>query len=262
MMEPLDAAAIRQDAACSLVGRRVRCLGECDSTNLEALRLAESEGRAADGTVIFAEHQTAGHGRHGRPWYSPRGAGLLMTAIVFGEGSVAPTCVLAAGIAVHDAVHETAGVDATLAWPNDAYVRDRKLAGVLVETSALSGESAMAIGIGVNCLQQRPHFAPEIRDRATSLEIESAHAVSRHDLAVSLLRHLNLVLPRALHCDGDLILDWRERSGDLGRRARLRHGGREFSGTVVDIDASHGLWLQLDGGGRVRFDPMTTSKVA
>jgi BirA family biotin operon repressor/biotin-[acetyl-CoA-carboxylase] ligase len=149
-----------------------------------------------------------------------------------------------------------------LAWPNDVYVRGRKLAGVLVEAGrAVGGASFLAVGIGVNCLQHAGHFPAEIRERATSLEIESHSAVSREEVAIALLRRLDERLAEAFGGrDESLSQRWREHSGDIGRRAELVHGGRRYAGTVVDIDPSHGIWLQLDDGGRMRFDPLTTHK--
>lgn len=262
MIGPLDGESIGRALATRRVARRIVCLAECDSTNSEALRRIGADPAACNGLVIFAEHQSAGRGRLGRSWHAPRGASLLMTAVVGGHPEVASRVVLATGVAIREAVHEVCGIEADLAWPNDVYVRGRKLAGVLVETARSgSGAAMLAVGIGVNCLQHAGHFPPEIRARATSLEIEAHGAVSREAVAIGLLERLDELLPAAMgeaaHALGQR---WRQHSGDVGRRAELVHGGRNYSGTVVDIDGSHGLWMQLDGGGRLRFDPLTTSK--
>lgn len=262
MTGPLDAEVIRRSLSPRCVGRTVVYLAECDSTNSEVLRRVSADPAGALGLVVIADHQTAGRGRLGRRWHAPRGASLLMTVVVAGDASVASRVVLGTGIAIREAVHETCGADAELAWPNDVYVRGRKLAGVLVETARTAGgESMLAVGIGVNCLQHAGHFPAEIRERATSLEIESYAAVSRQEFAIGLLKRLDERLAEALGArDEALSQRWREHSGDVGRRAELVHGGRRYAGTVVEIDASHGLWMQLDGGGRLRFDPLTTSK--
>jgi len=262
MIGALDTEGIRRSLTPRWVGRRIDYLPDCDSTNAEAIRRLAVEPKACDGLVLIAEHQTAGRGRLGRSWHAPRGASLLMTAVIAGEAAAASRVVLAAGIAIREAVHETCGVDAELAWPNDVYVRGRKLAGVLVEAARPVGGAAMlAIGVGVNCLQHARHFPAEIRERATSLEIESHAAVSREAVAIGLLRRLDELIPPAMWvADEALALRWREHSADIGRRAELIHAGRKYSGTVVDIDPSHGIWLQLDGGGRMRFDPLTTHK--
>ncbi len=262
MTGPLDAEAIGGALTPRCVGRRVVYLSECDSTNSEAVRRLVADAAGCDGLVLITDHQSAGRGRLGRTWHAPRGASLLMTAVIAGDAGVASRVVLATGIAIREAVHESCGIEAELAWPNDVYVRGRKLAGVLVEAARTGDGTAMlAIGMGINCLQHAGHFPPEIRERATSLEIESHGVVSRQELAIGLLRQLDRLLPAAIEGrDQALAMRWRQHSGDIGRRVVLVHAGREYAGTVVDIDESHGLWMQLDGGGRLRFDPLTTSK--
>ena len=263
MTAPLDANALASALPGARIGRRIRCLAECDSTNAVALGVVADQEEAADGLVFFAEYQTAGRGRLGRNWHAPRGASLLLTAVVCGEPCAAPGFMLAAGIAVRDAVHEETGIHAELTWPNDVRVLGRKLAGILIESVRLANDvAAHAVGIGLNCLQTAAHFPPELRDRATSLEMESAEPVNRETVAIALLRHLDVRLHQALTADiATLVTEWRQRSGDLGRHVELIHAGRHYGGSVVDIDASHGLWVQLHDGGRRRFDPMTTSNV-
>jgi len=259
---PLDAVALNRDLELTRFAGRVLCVAECESTNLLALQLASRRGREADRTVILAEHQAAGRGRLGRSWQAPRGAGLLMTVLIHGEPPVACRLVLATGIAVCETVAEVADVTASLRWPNDVFVGSRKLAGVLVETAASEPGNALALGIGLNCLQKPGHFAPELRDHATSLEIESPRAIDRHTVAVRLLTRLDKWLDAAFDpADASLARVWVEHSDDLGRRATLTHAGRTLSGTVVEIDDSLGAWLQLDDGGRVRFDPLTTRRI-
>jgi len=262
MTAGLNASDIASSLKSARIGRRLTCLAQCDSTNTFALAEIARDALDVDGLVIFSEHQTAGRGRLGRIWHAPRGASLLMTVVLTGDPSAAPRLGLAAGIAIRDAIHEITGVDVELTWPNDAHVRGRKVAGVLIESVRRAGlHAAHAVGIGINCLQTPAHFPVELRNRATSLEIESHHAVDRTALASALLRHLNLRLLSALIAsDEALAVDWRRYSSDIGRRIELVHAGRQFSGTVLDIDATHGLWLQLDDGGRCRFDPLTASK--
>lgn len=262
MSAGLNSAGIAASLTAAKIGRRLTYLAECDSTNTYALAEIARDPGNADGLVVMTEHQSAGRGRLGRNWHAPRGASLLMTVVMVADPSTAPRLGLAAGIAIRDAIHDATAVDVELTWPNDASVRGRKLAGVLIESVRPAGAPvAHAIGIGINCLQTAAHFPPELRTRATSLEMESHHPIDRTAVASALLNHLNTRLPAALvESDESLAGAWRRFSSDVGRRIVLVHAGRRFSGTVLDIDAGHGLWLQLDNGGRCRFDPLTTSK--
>jgi BirA family biotin operon repressor/biotin-[acetyl-CoA-carboxylase] ligase len=243
------------------VGRVIRVLDETGSTNDDAFAAAAAEKPdAVDGLVIFAEHQRAGRGRHGRSWASPRGASLLASVLLFGDDDMARAglLTLAAGIAVCDAVREATTVWPVLRWPNDVWCGGKKLAGVLAETRAAEpGRRAWVIGIGLNCYQHRDHFPPELRDRATSLDLETSDPVDRIAAARALLRALDDWLDRCETApDAREIIrtEWLERAEPLGERIVLVEDGRRFDGRTVDVDPHEGLLVQLDRGGRRWFD--------
>jgi BirA family biotin operon repressor/biotin-[acetyl-CoA-carboxylase] ligase len=150
---------------------------EVGSTMDEAHRLAERG--AADGTAVIADVQTAGRGRHGRRWVSARGAGLSMTVIHRGVDIPGLDVLsLRIGLALAPVLEPYAADRVLLKWPNDLFVRGRKLAGMLVE--ARWREAAVewvAVGIGVNVV------APADQPQATGL----AAAVARGHLAATLL---------------------------------------------------------------------------
>lgn len=259
----LDGDAIRAGLRIERVGRRIVCCDELDSTNLEARRQIERSGRAADGLVIMTELQSAGRGRLGRAWHSPRGASLLMTAVLFEPTEEAIRLVLASAVAAARAVRAVTDVGATVRWPNDVYVRTRKLGGILVEAVTQPDESsAFAIGVGINCLQHAAHFPPELRHRATSLELESAHAVDRGALAKAVILAFDEWLPHERASSPRVIEEWSRLNDDLGRRIELSRDGHDYAGTVLEIDPNRGLLVQLDEGGRELFDPFTTTRRA
>lgn len=261
----LDPERIAPRLKTARIGRRLLLLDEVDSTNEYALGvLAPREGLAADGMVVFAEHQTAGRGRLGRTWHSPRGASLAMTVLLC-ESQLPPSpvrLVMAGGVAVAKAVASTTDVEPVIRWPNDVYVGPKKLAGILVEARSVGTVSwAMAVGIGLNCLQQAGHFPPELRDRATSLELESKHAIDREAVAVAVMNELDVLVRRdSSVSDAALVDQWRARSADLGTRVTLRENGQTYSGIILDVHPQSGLLLQLDTGARRHFDPATTSR--
>jgi len=257
----LSEASIRDRLDVGRVGRVMRMLPETTSTNDEAL--AAVGDASADGLVVFAEHQTAGRGRLGRHWVAPRGASLLCTALVFLDDDPAWQCrtTLIGALATCEAAR-TGGADtAEIKWPNDVVVGEKKVGGVLVESRAGGPSSrAYAIGVGINCLQQPGHWPEDLRDRATSLEIESAHAVDRAAVARTLLTVFDrwFATPRTWD-DEALKQAWLHRARPLGARVRLLCDRREFTGSVIDIDPSAGLIVELDGGGRRHFDPARTA---
>ena len=135
--------------------QRLVHLSEAGSTNSEAMRLA-GEG-AASGTWVLADQQTAGRGRSGRVWHSPAGnfyASLVLRDVVPLEK--AAQLALVSGVAVHAAVRAATGgalaARLELKWPNDILLGQRKLGGILVESSVeRRDQGALAvIGVGLN----------------------------------------------------------------------------------------------------------------
>src|SRR5439155_19244369 len=105
-----------------------------DSTNLEAARQAKAG--AAEGLCIVAREQTAGRGRLDRRWLSPKDAGLYLSIVLRPQLELSdwPLISLVAALAVSDALLQTCDLKVDIKWPNDIYVSERKLAGILVET--------------------------------------------------------------------------------------------------------------------------------
>ncbi len=250
------------------IGRRLHVFDELGSTNSHALEHLRDEGRNADGTVIFAEHQTAGRGRLGRRWQSPRGASLLFTVLLIeprqsGLPRSASRLTIVASLAAAEAIRSVTDVDAFIRWPNDLYVRDKKLAGILIETRDWpAGLVATAVGIGVNCLQQPGHFPPDLGRPATSLEIESARPVDRVAVARAILTSLD---QRISFIDDGLDVTlceaWKHLSNDIGQRVTLIESGIEHTGRILDLDPTDGLLLQLDTGARRAFHAHSTTRL-
>jgi BirA family transcriptional regulator, biotin operon repressor / biotin---[acetyl-CoA-carboxylase] ligase len=157
-------------------GRTVYWHPTLDTTMTEASRLAR-EGAAA-GTIVGAEQQTAGQGRHGHSWHSPQAEGLYFTVILRPglPPQQVPLITLALGCAVHDALHILTGIYADLRWPNDVLINGKKVCGILAH---LEGDCVLA-GIGLNVNQSA--FPPELAAIATSLLIETGRQQEREPL--------------------------------------------------------------------------------
>ncbi len=135
----------------SLRGWRVVRYGAIDSTNEEARRRAL--GGDAGRLWIVADEQTAGRGRRGRVWISPKG-NLHASALVIDPCPpvVAAQLGFVAGVALVRAARDLGATDVGLKWPNDLMSQGVKCAGILIEGIGLGGaRSACAVGIGVNC---------------------------------------------------------------------------------------------------------------
>ncbi|MBS0182441.1 MAG: biotin--[acetyl-CoA-carboxylase] ligase [Nitrospira sp.] len=172
------------------------------STNKEALSLAQNG--AAHGTVVIAESQSGGYGRHGRAWFSPPGLNIYCSVIVREMGehlslsqwlSWLP---LVSALAVIEAVQQLAAVSLSLKWPNDLLLYDRKVGGILCESSfATSNDPIVVIGIGLNVNVPPVSFPEELRPIAASLLEASRRPIDRNRLIAHLLLELE-------HCRGEL----------------------------------------------------------
>ncbi len=245
------------------LGREVHCFGEIDSTNQFVMAQADA---LSDGAIVAAEWQSAGRGRFARRWEAPRGASILLTVLLIEQerSDVARLASLLGAVAACEAIREATGCEAAVRWPNDVTIDGKKTAGVLSETRLLGTRErrAIALGIGVNCWQQAAHFPPELREKATSLELCTAKPVSRSDVAARLIRLLDDLLWRTEREGPDEpMARWRRLCGDIGRRVTLRADGGTYQGVVLDIDAEGALLVQLDVGGRLSFDAARTTRL-
>ena len=200
------------DARAALSGTRFRdvhWLDQVDSTNRLAAEMARAG--APDGTVVGAEHQTAGRGRRGRTWESAPGSSLLVSVV---RRPVPALVTLAAGLAAARACEAVAGVAATLKWPNDILATGGKLGGILSE---LVGD-AVVVGLGLNVDWRGPLPAA-----AAAL----GPGADRGELLVAWLT--------ALDAPGDVLAGYRARCSTIGRRVRVELPGGSIEGTAEGI---------------------------
>jgi len=238
---PLDEAALRAEALAS-GWQLLDVVAQTGSTNADLLARAAS-GVDIDGTVLIAEDQTAGRGRHGRVWSAAPGAQITMSV---GVSTVdVPTDAwgwlsLATGVAVVDAVSALIdGAKPGLKWPNDVLVEGAKLAGILAEVGRPASGPAIVVGLGLNVTR-----APVGVAGATSLQQLGTAAPDRQRLIGALLRELDWRIAQWRGAAPTLAADYRARSVTIGSRVRAQlPGGDEVVGTATDIDARGQLCL-------------------
>ena len=248
---PLNAAALRGALVQPDGWAALDVVADTGSTNADLLEAARAG--AVDRTVLVAEHQGAGRGRHARTWSSPPRAGLAFSVLLRPTGvpvSRLGWLPLLTGVAVVDVLRRVAGVDAVLKWPNDVLVGGRKVAGILAEVAATSPEPAVVVGIGLNVslrIEELP--MPE----ATSLTLAGAGRTDRDPLLRALLRELAERERAWRAAAGDpaesLAQDYRARCSTLGRDVRvvLPHGP-ELLGRAARVD-DDGRLVVRDGAG-------------
>ena len=206
------------------------------STMVDAAALA-ARGEP-HGTVVVAERQTAGIGRHGHSWNSEASGGLYLSIILRLQlvPSDMPALTMALGLAVQAAVNDCAGVAADLRWPNDVMLNERKLSGIMVQGGP---DDALISGIGVNVNQRT--FPDELLPIATSLAIETGRDFAKDEI-------LNRVVAESLRYTSLLVTARREEIFRRFERASSWVRGREVT---VDLDnrVIRGRTAGLDANG-------------
>ena len=212
-----------------------------ESTNDEVRLLAQSG--APDGLIILAEQQTAGRGRRGAAWFSPAGESLAFSILVRPAEPKAlwPRLALAAGVAVAEAI-DAFGVEAGIKWPNDVWIRRKKIAGILVEAG--TDFAVVGIGLNVNC----SNFPKEVSEIATSLKLETLAEFSRAEVLAGIIHRF---AKRRLQIGGEfeaLVAAVSERCVLTGNAVSLLTAAGPLSGTVDGISAGGELLLRTAKG--------------
>lgn len=222
-----------------MIGRPRLHLRELDSTNERARRLAAAG--APHGTLVSADHQSRGRGRHGRRWEAPAGRAVLMS-LVLRDAARAPVASLGAAVAVCEACERSAAVRCEVKWPNDVWIDGRKVAGILVEGRPQEGW--LVLGIGLNVGTTEGEFPEELRDLATSLVVAAGAAPGDLDVEAVLVTLLER-LGRWLEASWEAVVEaWRARDALLGKRVRWSDG----EGVAEGITDGGGLLVSTDEG--------------
>jgi BirA family biotin operon repressor/biotin-[acetyl-CoA-carboxylase] ligase len=254
---PLSAGSIRAAVlSWSRLYTAVDVVARTGSTNADLLAAAQSGAPA--GTVLVAETQTAGRGRLDRSWQSQPGAALTYS-VLLRPARVPPArrgwLPLLTGVAVASALRSSAGVGASLKWPNDVLAaavapeRAGKLAGILAEQAG----DAIVVGIGLNVSAGQDELPSS---QATSLWLEGAVDISREDILVAMLRELEqwyLRWAEGLE-PGDaeqsgLRAAYLSACSTVGRDVRVElPGGGALAGRACDVDSVGRLLVKAADG--------------
>jgi BirA family biotin operon repressor/biotin-[acetyl-CoA-carboxylase] ligase len=221
-----------------------RHFSSTDSTNTRARELAEAG--APHGTVVTAGEQSEGRGRQGRVWTAPEGKGLLYSGILRPLDQRHLTLPLAVPVAVCEAAESLRpGIECRIKWPNDVWLEERKLAGILIEARPQDGWAV--IGIGLNLSVGPDEFPADLRWPATSLwadEKGTPAVVAREEAR----RALDAALGRWVEEDEERVLaGWRRRDALRGREISWDDG----SGVADGVDERGNLLVVAAGGDRV-----------
>jgi BirA family biotin operon repressor/biotin-[acetyl-CoA-carboxylase] ligase len=234
-----------------IIGKAVISYRKTDSTNDSAYALAEKG--IAEGTVVIAEEQTKGKGRHGRRWESPPCCGIYMSCVL--RPKMAPNEIakvtLVAAVAVAKAVRSFTGLTALIKWPNDILINGRKVCGILTEMKAEQDSIDFVIlGIGINVntpAASLPKGASSLKEEAGKRSGDDG--ISRIGLTKAVFEAIDDEYSHLSAKGFKSIIDqWRSMSALPGTRIRVTLPSRTIEGEAHDIDPDGSLIVRLDSG--------------
>ena len=225
---------------------QVAVLPVIDSTNQYLL---DRIGTLQSGDACIAEYQQAGRGRRGRKWFSPFGANLYLS--MFWRLEQGPAAAiglsLVIGIVMAEVLRDLGASQVRVKWPNDLYLQDRKLAGILVELTGKTGDAAqIVIGAGIN-LAMRKVESDVINQGWINLQ-EAGIAIDRNTLAARLINDLRAAL-ELFEQEGltPYLSRWEKLDNFINRPVKLIIGDKEIVGISRGIDTQGALLLEQDG---------------
>lgn len=209
-----------------------------------------------EGTVLIAQRQTAGKGRQGRSFFSPKNMGLYLSILLRPKFTAEQSLFIttAAAVATAKAIEAVSDKKAEIKWVNDVYVDNKKVCGILTEASIdfeSGGLQYAVLGIGVNVKEPEGGFPDELKDIATALYKGDPPEQTRSKLAAEIISsffefYQNLE-------DKAFMQEYRERSFLTGRDIVFTMGNQSTSGTVIGIDDDARLVVRLEDGTEERY---------
>ena len=220
------------------------------STNTEALRQARQG--APEGLCVVAREQTQGRGRQERIWVSPTDAGLYFSIVlrpVRLDTRAWPLLTLMAALSVWDALLEACELETDIKWPNDIMADERKLCGILAETTETETGRAVVVGIGINLTDRA--FPPELKAVATSVSSLTGKTTDAETLMQSLIRSLGARYKLLQTTNGEelIIEEWSRRSSYAhNRRVRATLATETVTGWTRGLEPDGALRVETEQG--------------
>jgi BirA family biotin operon repressor/biotin-[acetyl-CoA-carboxylase] ligase len=234
-----------------MIGQKIIHLDTVDSTNNYTANL-QKEGKIQHGTVILAGEQSAGRGQRGASWTSSAGENLLLSIYLAPDNlSVVdqPALTHFISLSLIDFLRKI-GISGKIKWPNDIYVNDQKIAGILIENSIRSSRiSETIIGVGLNVNQT-------VFDgvNATSIKIQSDQHFQLNDVLFSWIQEMNILWAELSKGNLEMLKSrYKQELYLLNEPAIYIDISGEFEGIVRDVDDNGYLILEKDAE-RKKYD--------
>jgi len=240
-----SAETIQSGLNTRLIGRAIHFFDSLPTTMDVADRLA-NEG-APEGTAVVANHQTAGRGRFGRTWVTPKGTNIAISLILRPRLEELPRLNMAASLGIVRTIEKCCGLSPSIKWPNDVQLSGKKVSGILI-TNTYHGDSLghVNIGIGIN-VNVDPETLSKIAPPATSLMVETNGHVSRSRVFQTLMEEMERLYD-CVRAGGSLLSVWQPYVATIGQQIQVHWRREDMEGWV-----EQGLAESVDEEGRLNL---------
>lgn len=240
---------IERHLEAEVIGKKFIYKDLLDSTNTYAFRLAL--GGEPEGTCVIAETQKTGKGRLGRKWFSPVGKNLYISVVL--RPAIPPSgaypITFLSSLAVYDTIKALTDAEPILKWPNDVLIAGKKVCGTLLELSTEADVVRfVVVGIGFNINMDDQDIDEEIKDKATSLFLQTKKPFERAQVCGILLTNLeqyyNIFRKKGSE---EICLIWEDRAKIKGKYLEITQMGESYKGISEGIDRDGAMLLSVDG---------------
>lgn len=243
---------IHKKLKTQFIGKKIRYLENTPSTIWVGKQMClEGDVGKIHGMVIIAEEQTGGIGRMGRAWVSPSG-GIWITVVLKPRMPIDHIFMItmAGSIAIARAIRKEFDLGALIKWPNDIFIGNKKVAGLLLELDAEADSvhyCLLSIGIDVNVPLNQ--FSPALQKDITSISAEVGHEVDRASFLARILKEFESRYLLVESGEYETITrEWKSLSCTLENRVQIRTLKNSFEGEAIDIDEFGALIIRKDNG--------------
>ncbi len=236
-------------------GKKIVYLPTCHSTNDIAAELVRN-GQVTEGTVVITDEQTAGRGQHGTNWLTNRGQNFTLSLVLMPTFLALTEHFLlsqAIALGIRNYLAEFTK-NAEIKWPNDLYVNDLKIGGILIENALHGARLAHSVvGIGLNINQS--NFSAVASDRVTSLRLETGMTFHLAEQLPMLLRSLERSYLRLRAGQSEnLRREYRQHLLGFGQKRTYAIDGQRVEGTILGVSLAGKLRIELADGVQREFD--------
>lgn len=220
------------------------------STNTILKEMAEQG--AKEGTVIIAEEQTAGRGRTGKQFYSPKGTGIYISILLRPDIPAEESLFLttSAAVATARAIEDVSDKRALIKWVNDIYLEDKKTCGILTE-GAFNVETGRLdyaiVGIGINVCIPDGGFPDNIKDIATAIFDKQTDSINKRSILIANLLDYFMEYYKDFKSKS-YVKEYIERSMIIGKTITVIEGSKTSVAKAIDIDKNCRLKVQFEDG--------------